>query len=101
MEGEKQEIDVGGPEVMTYREIAKLALEAQEKRVKINAVPAWLMRFIIAVTKIFNKHQGELLAFLTTAMTSEVVAPATDTHTLREHYNILQGGYDDHEDSAN
>jgi len=48
------------------------------------------MRFIIAVTKIFNKHQGELLAFLTTAMTSEVVAPATGIHTLKEHYNTLQ-----------
>ena len=91
LEGEKQEIDVGGPGVLTYREIAKLALEVQGKRVKITSVPAWLMRFIIAVTKIFNKRQGELLAFLTTAMTSECVAPATGTHALREHYNTLHG----------
>jgi uncharacterized protein YbjT (DUF2867 family) len=92
LEGEKQEIDVGGPEVLTYREIAKLAFEVQGKRVKITSVPVWLMRVSIAVTKIFSKHQGELLAFLTTAMTSEGVAPATGTHTLEEHYKTLQGG---------
>jgi uncharacterized protein YbjT (DUF2867 family) len=100
LEGEKQEIDVGGPDVLTYREIAKLALEVQGKRVdKITSVPVWLMRVSIAVTKIFSKHQGELLAFLTTAMTSEGVAPATGTHTLKEHYKILQGGTE-REDSA-
>jgi uncharacterized protein YbjT (DUF2867 family) len=99
LEGEKQEIDVGGPEVLTYREIAKLASEVQGKRVKITSVPGWLMRFIIPVTKMFNKRQGELLAFLTTAMTSEVVAPATGTHTLKEYYSTLQGNAD-REDST-
>ena len=90
LEGEKQEIDVGGPEVMTYREIAKLAFEIQGKRVKITSIPTWLMRLTILTTKIFNKHQGELLAFFTTAMTSEIVAPATGTHTLKEHYSTPQ-----------
>ena len=90
LEGEKQEIDVGGPEVLTFREIARLASEVQGKRVRITSVPIWLMRFIIAVTRIFNKHQGELLAFLSTAMTSEGVAPATGIHTLKEHYSTLQ-----------
>ena len=91
LEGEKQEIDVGGPEVLTFREIARLALEVQGKRVKITSVPVWLMRLIITVTRIFNKRQGELLAFLITAMTSEGVAPVTGIHTLKEHFSTLQG----------
>jgi len=86
VEGEKQEIDVGGPEVLTYREIAELAFEVQEKPAKITSIPAWLMRLIVSLTKLFNKHQGELLAFFTTAMTSEVVAPSIGTHTLKDHY---------------
>jgi len=94
LEGEKQEIDVGGPEVLTYREIAELAFEVQGKRVKITSVPVWLMKFIIAVTKIFNKRQGELLDSFTTVMTSEVVAPANGTHALKEHYSTLQGNAD-------
>lgn len=99
LKGEKQEIDVGGPEVLTYREIAELAFEVQGKRVKITSVPVWLMGFIIAVTKIFNKRQGELLDFFTTVMTSEVVAPAIGTHALKEHYSTLQGNAD-REDST-
>ncbi len=99
LKGEKQEIDVGGPKVLTYREIAELAFEVQGKRVKITSVPVWLMGFIIAVTKIFNKRQGELLDFFTTVMTSEVVAPAIGTHALKEHYSTLQGNAD-REDST-
>ncbi|OEU62803.1 MAG: hypothetical protein BBJ57_00080 [Desulfobacterales bacterium PC51MH44] len=86
MKGENQEIDVGGPEILTWREIGKLALEAQGKPVKISSIPIWVMKFIIAVTKIFNKHQGELLAFFTTMGTSDVVAPATGTQTLKACY---------------
>ena len=39
MEGKEQEIDIGGPEVLTYREIAELALETQGKSIKIFSIP--------------------------------------------------------------
>lgn len=86
MEGENQEIDVGGPEILTYREIAGLALETLGKPIRISSIPIWLMRAIVATTRVFSRHQGELLAFFTTAMTTDVVAPATGTHTLKAHY---------------
>jgi uncharacterized protein YbjT (DUF2867 family) len=91
VEGEHQEIDVGGPQIMTYREIAELAFESLDKNPRISSVPSWLMRATVALTKIFSKHQGELLAFFTTAMTSDVVAPAFGTHTLKDHYQALGG----------
>ncbi len=86
IDGERQEIDVGGPEVLTYREIAELAFQSLGKRVRISSLPPWLMRLVVSVTKIFNKHQAELLAFFTTAMTSDAVAPAVGTHSLKAHY---------------
>ena len=89
MEGKNQEIDIGGPEVLTYRKIAELALEIQGKPIKISSIPVWMMNLITCITKLFNRHQGELLAFQTTAMTSEVVAPTTGIHTLKEHYRTL------------
>lgn len=89
MEGENREVNVGGPEILTWLEIGELALETQGKPVKISYIPTWVMRFIIALTKIFNKHQGELLAFFTTMGTSDVVAPAVGTHSLKEHYVSL------------
>jgi uncharacterized protein YbjT (DUF2867 family) len=88
LEGEKKEIDVGGPQILTYREVAKLAFEAQGKPIKITSIPVWLTRFMVAVTKIINKHQGELLAFFATAMTSDAIAPTTGTRTLKDHYAV-------------
>lgn len=88
LEGEKQEINVGGPHVLKYREVAKLAFEAQGKPVRITSIPIWLTRFMVAVTRIINKHQGELLAFFATVMTSDFVAPTTGTRTLKEYYAV-------------
>jgi len=89
MKGEHQEIDVGGPQIMTYREIAELAFQTLGSTARISSVPVWLMKAAITATKIFSKHQGELLAFFTTAMTSDVVAPSTGTHTLEAYYQSL------------
>jgi uncharacterized protein YbjT (DUF2867 family) len=89
VEGEHLEIDVGGPQIMTYREIAELAFESLGKKTRISSAPLWLMKAMVMLTKIFSKHQGELLAFFVTAMTSDVVAPAIGTHTLKDHYQGL------------
>ena len=85
-QGSETEIDVGGPEVLTHREIAELALNALGKPVPITSVPLWVMRSVVSLTRMFNRHQGELLAFLTTAMSIDAVAPTTGTDTLEAHF---------------
>jgi hypothetical protein len=47
------------------------------------------MRLAVATTKVFSRHQGELLAFFTTAMTRDTLAPAVGTHRLADHFSIL------------
>jgi len=86
LEGENQEIDIGGPEVFSYREIAELAFRATGKPVRITAIPAWLMKASTSVIKLFNRHQGGLIEFFTMAMTSNVVAPRTGSRSLEEHF---------------
>lgn len=85
----QRDIDIGGPEVLTWREAAELAFETQGKPAKITSVPVWMIKSAVKITKLFNRHQGELLAFMSTMMTSRVVAPTTGTHTLKEHYKTL------------
>jgi uncharacterized protein YbjT (DUF2867 family) len=82
-------VDVGGPEVMTHREIARLAFTAVGKRERITSVPVWAMRAVVALTRAFNRHQGGLLAFFTEAMTAEAVAPGAGARTLAEHFRTL------------
>ena len=81
---------MGGPEVLTYREIAQLAFRVQGKSIEISSLPMFIVRPIISVTRAFNRHQGELLAFMSTAMTSDVVAPRTGTHRLEDYFNELR-----------
>lgn len=87
-----QEIDVGGPEVFTHRQIAELALRAAGKPERITSVPVWIMRALVSWTRAFNRHQGELMAFFTEAMTAEAVAPKTGSRTLAEHFQGLAAG---------
>jgi hypothetical protein len=85
LNGEHQGIEVGGPEILTYREIVQLAVQFLGKPAQITVVPVSFMKVVSAVMKIFNKQQGELVSFLTTAMTSEGVAPTTGTRSLRAY----------------
>jgi uncharacterized protein YbjT (DUF2867 family) len=89
MEGSETEIDIGGPQTFTWREIAALAFEILGKPAKISRIPEWLMWSVVRLVKLFNRHQGELLAFFTTMATTDVVAPATGTRYLKEHFRGL------------
>ncbi len=84
-----QEIDLGGPETLTWREIAALALQIQGKPVKITVIPASIMRLTVFLTRLVNRHAAELLAFFTTIATRDMVGPATGTITLGDHYRQL------------
>lgn len=84
--GDKKEINVGGPEIMTWKQIATIAFEALNKPIKITRVPLWLMKFIQYLTCILSPHKAGLLAFFITMATQDVVGPKTGTQTLRAHY---------------
>jgi uncharacterized protein YbjT (DUF2867 family) len=91
IEGDRSEVDVGGPQTMPWSEVAALAFEAVEKPVRISRIPGWLMWCVVSLVRVFNRHQGELLAFFTTMATTDVVAPATGTRTLGAHYRAMRG----------
>ena len=44
---------------------------------------------IVRLVRLFNQHQGDLLAFFTTMATTDVVAPSTGTRTLEAHFRDL------------
>jgi uncharacterized protein YbjT (DUF2867 family) len=86
MEGDQTEIAVGGPQTMTWHEVAAVAFNILEKPVRVSRVPKWLMWSVVRLVRIFNRHQGDLLAFFTTMATRDVVAPRQGTRRLEEHY---------------
>ena len=89
VDGTAQEIDLGGPDVLTHREIAHLAFAALGARPRVSVVPVGVMRSVVALTKVFNRHQGELLAFFTHAMTGDNAAPTAGCRRLEDHFQEL------------
>ena len=85
------EIDIGGPETMTWEEVAARAFDVLKRPAKVTRVPEWLMWSAVRLVRLFSRHRGELLAFFTTMATTDVVAPATGGHTLEDHFRQLRG----------
>ncbi|MGD8414698.1 MAG: SDR family oxidoreductase [Candidatus Latescibacterota bacterium] len=88
-EGDETEIDVGGPETLTWEEVAGLAFEVVGRPPKITRVPVWLVWPAVKLVRLFNRHQGELLAFFTTMATTDVVAPPAGTHEIEAYFRSL------------
>lgn len=86
IESADREIVVGGPQTMTWRELAKLAFDVLDRPVRVTRIPAWLMWPVVRLVRLFNRHQGELLAFFTSMATTDVVAPEIGTRTLEQHF---------------
>jgi uncharacterized protein YbjT (DUF2867 family) len=91
IEGADGEIEVGGPETMTWEGVAAVAFDAAGKRARVTHIPEWLMWSAVRLVRLFSRHQGELLAFFTTMATTDVVAPSSGTHTLEDHFCQVGG----------
>jgi uncharacterized protein YbjT (DUF2867 family) len=89
VDGDDTEIDVGGPESYTWHEVAALAFAILGKQATVSRVPSWVMWSVVRLVKLFNRHQGDLLAFFTTMATTDVVAQPTGSHTLEQHFRYL------------
>ena len=89
IEGSKQEIEVGGPDIMSWNEIASLAFAVSGRSQRIRHVSKGVIWVFVWMMRIINRHQGELLAFFTTMMTHDNVAPTTGTHSLEAYYRSL------------
>jgi uncharacterized protein YbjT (DUF2867 family) len=86
MEGSDEEVNVGGPQVLTHRKIAEAAFESLAKPPKISSIPIWAMKAGVSATRIFNRHQAELMAFFVAVATTDMVAPPRGIRTLGDHY---------------
>lgn len=84
--GEKQ-LDVGGPEEFTYREIAELAFEVIEKPRKITCVPKTLIAAVVGALRWLTpvRTYGPI-QFLASVMTMDIVGEAYGQRKLVDHF---------------
>lgn len=90
IEGMEQVIEVGGPETLTYNEIAKIAFEIAGVEPKITRIPDWARKSMLRLIRIFtsSKFYGPIEFFLTVT-SIDMLAPEYGTHRLKEHFVTL------------
>jgi uncharacterized protein YbjT (DUF2867 family) len=86
---DEREIDVGGPEVLSGKDIAKLAFLAQNKPEQITCLPDWLRGLILSVVKRLPEKWGGPMEFFLTAMGQDAIAPKYGTHRLGDYFAKL------------
>lgn len=85
---DENEINIGGPDILSQNEIAELALKAYSKPTKIIHLPDWIRKFALWIVRTFTnlKTYGPLEFFMTT-MAIEMQAPQYGNHKLGEYFN--------------
>ncbi|MBC7004672.1 SDR family oxidoreductase [Photobacterium sp. BZF1] len=86
----EQLLEVGGPEVLSARQIAERAFHAQEKMPQITYLPDWLRRFTLIGAKWLPERWGGPAEFFLTMMAEDSVAPRYGKHLLVEHFSQLR-----------
>lgn len=87
-----RQIDVGGPEVLTYREIAELAFDVLGETEKITCVPKPLVATVVGAlrwltpAKVFGPLQ-----FMASIMTMDVVGQPHGQRRLADHFRDCNG----------
>ncbi|MCB1307055.1 MAG: SDR family oxidoreductase [Leptospiraceae bacterium] len=84
------ELDVGGPQIYTQNEIARLAFEVLKKPVKVTHVPAWIGSLVAALLRIFNRRLYAIVDFILKGSETDMVGPPSGTHSLRSFYRELR-----------
>lgn len=89
VDGTETAIDIGGPEALTFDEIAGIAFEVLGTPAKISHVPLGIAKATIGATRLWNRNQAEILAFLVRMTTTTNVAPSFGTRKLKDHFATL------------
>lgn len=87
VESNELEIEVGGPEILSQNDIARLAFEAVGKRPRIVHLPDWMRRFALwAVRKFASPQNTGPIEFFLTTLAMEMVAPSTGKRRLQDFF---------------
>lgn len=85
---DKKEINIGGPDMLSQNEIAKFALKAYKKQVRIIHLPDCIRRFLLCSIRTFtsSKTYGPIEFFMIT-MVMDMQAPQFGNHKLETYFN--------------
>mgnify|MGYP000902042616 CR=1 FL=1 len=81
--------DVGGPDVLTYPEIAALAFHAVGRKPRTMTVPRAAVRAIVWSAARLGERPRELAAFFADGLTHDAIGERFGEHRLTDHFKRL------------
>jgi uncharacterized protein YbjT (DUF2867 family) len=90
MERRNQDLDVGGPQILTQNEMAQAAFAALGKEEKIVHIPLWIGDISLHLIRRFSgqKTYGPIEFFMT-VMAMDMIAPQYGQHKLSDFYREM------------
>lgn len=85
-------IDCGGPEALSRRQIMQACFDALGKKPSLMRVPVPIMRFGAGAVGLFNRRMGELLAFAIAVSTNDCMAPERGRRKLSDYLRERAAG---------
>ena len=83
-------IAVGGPEILTHNEIARLAYEIMGTEPRISYTPDWMRRAILWLMRTFTSSKTYGPAeFMMTVLAMDMIAPVYGDHTLKSFFREI------------
>lgn len=80
-------LDIGGPDTLSFRELAELAFVGSPKKPRVLALPLWLSKaFATALSYLTPQHIHAPIQFITEVTTKDMVAPSTGTRHLADFF---------------
>lgn len=87
-----QAIEIGGPDVFTYRQIGELAFEALGRPPKIRSIPPWLLAAASFLLMPFNANAANLLRAMQVIGDMDMTGVPCGRHRLRDLFLELAAG---------
>ncbi len=86
-----QEIDIGGPDVFTYKELFTLAFKTINKQPRIIFIPLWIVKGLHALIKPLNLHIADMLAFAISVNEIDNAAPRYGELHMKDFFEEFGG----------
>ncbi|MDA0128058.1 SDR family oxidoreductase [Vibrio sp. MarTm2] len=83
------ELDVGGPDILSVNDIARLAFKSQNKAEKNTHLPDFLRRVGLSLVSHLTEKWGGPAEFFLTMLARDSIAPTYGVHTLDDYFNSL------------
>ena len=86
VDSDTTDIDAGGPDVFTYREVGELAARVTGKNPFYFNIPLWIGDGLLAVSRLINRDIADIISFALAVSKLDSVAPKHGTHRLEDYF---------------